>query len=489
MLKVVFPHSFSNLGGPVARLVDLHRGGIDRDWMQKRAAVMTKELATIRPEKGHSFIHLISMGAMEFSGSNRNGDAFNEKSAKFELPEPKKGTPKIITLDGGLMQYHKTFTKYAHVFKDHQNKSPELASGSVVAEAYNPDMRRGELIIKVADDKWAPELEKLARGEDTPVSMSCRVPFDICSVCGNQAASRREYCDHLKYEMGQVKEGGYQVFAINDRPCFFDISSVFRPADRIAYSLQKVAADGTPPEDFISSAEIADLWGITAPRAVLLDMSPRPVQEKLAALERMAAMEKQIEATGRLYSPDIDAAAPSSALPSDTAETLRSADWNGLMGALGQANICLPVKDFFRLVLGNKYDSVAGEMDNVQSLLPGMFSRMLKSSDGVEDVTGMQSYDPATSLVPKGVREAIDSLMPSMSLGEEPVRRRVSITIIKGAKPVATLRKSSSDRKPSSLAQYMARQYAGYQLAFARTAEGAGDRLAQGMAVLQNYVE
>jgi hypothetical protein len=485
MLKVVLPHAF-NLGVPVARIVDLHSRGVDRGWMQKRAAVLTKEIAAVRPEKGHTFIHAISLGSMEAYGANRNGDGFNEKSARYEAFDPKPGGPKSLMLDGGLMQFHQTFTKYAKVYKDHVNKDPALASGMIVAEAYNPDMRRGELLIKVQNDKWAPELEKMANGEDPPFSMSCKVPYDICSACLNKAPSRAQYCDHLKDEMGTVKEAGHQIFAINDRPCYFDYSGVFRPADRIAFGLQKVASTGEMPQEFIPSTMLAEMWGLKVPNSVLYDSSPRPVQEKLAAMERLAAMEKQIEARGQLFNPEVDQGVASGSLPEDELDKLRSVDWNELMGALAQAQVCLPMKDFFRLMLGNKYDSVAGEMGSAQSLLPGIFSRMLNSGDGVEDVTGTTAYDPATSLMPKSVRDVIESVKPSMSLAEGPVGRRLSITIIRGGSPDG-MRKLSADLRASKTAQYMAKQYAAYQLAFSRAQEGAGDGLATGLALLQNY--
>jgi hypothetical protein len=389
-------------------------------------------------------------------------------------------------LSGGLTDFHSTFTKYGKVYHDHVNKDPALASGEIVAEAYNPDMHRGELLIKLQNDKWAPELEKMARGEDTFWSMSCKVPFDTCSVCGHQAPSRKQYCDHLANEMSQVKSGGHQVYAINDRPCFFDFSGVFRPADRIAYGLHKVASTGQMPEEFIPSTMLAEMWGLKVPNSVLYDSSPRPVQEKLAAMERLAAMEKQIEATGRLFNPSVDAGVANGSLPEGELDKLRSVDWNSLMGALAQAQVCLPMKDFFRLMLGNKYDSVAGELGSAQSLLPGIFSRMLNGGDGVEDVTGTTAYDPETSAMPKCVRDVIESVKSSMSLGSEPVGRRLSITIIRGGSP-GGLRKLSADRSVSKTAAYMAKQYAAYQLAFSRAQEGAGDGLATGLALLQNY--
>jgi len=197
-------------------------------------------------------------------------------------------------------------------------------------------------------------------------------------------------------------------------------------------------------------------------------------------------MEKQIEATGRAVSPEVDSGIAEGEVPDEAINTMRSTDWNGLMGALSSANVCLPAKDFFRLVLGDKYDSVAGEMDSVQSLLPGIFSRM--SGDEVDDVTGMRTYDPETSLVSKVARDVIDSLKPGMSLDAEPVKRRIQIMIIRGGSPGGNeMRKLSHALTTSKKAEYLAKQYAAYQLAFIRTAEGAGDGLATGLTVLRNY--
>jgi len=862
MIKTVFP--FAGVGVQVARLVDVHSRGVDRDWMQKRAAVLTKEIEEVRPEEGHSFIHAISMGAGEYYGSNRNGDFFNSKAARVEFPEPEKGGPSSRMLSGGLQEYHKTFTKYAKVYHDHSNKDPELAYGDIVAEAYNPDMHRGELLIRLQDNKWAPELEKMARGENTAWSMSCRVPYDTClapgtivrtargavpiehvteadtvlthtgqyrrvtgkihtvlrrpgvgiqlrgrpdpilateehpffvmssvaatanqkqyrrkeaagdvvvgvtgyespdfveakqlneadfclfpvrregltpevdpwlsglyladgslfgvrhgrnkrkghwrltgvqwslgtdkreiidrlvdtlkqmdltprvyqlkhvkavsvvvhsrklaktlgrnfdrterkhlsprvlkwhpdyllallagwldgdgsqdikkgsvrghsvldclveglweaaiiagvpaawhrepldnewavsahinvlhfstaaavklsehstriiavprrlrqssfyiedggveyfaipimqltpvelyetynlsvesdesyvaggilshncSICGHQAPNRKEYCDHLKNEMGQVKAGGHQVYAINDRPMFFDYSGVFRGADRIAYGLRKVASTGEMPEEFIPSTMLAEQWGVSAPKSVLFDSSPHHVQEKLAAMERLAAMEKQIEATGSAVSPEIDSAVNTSNLDDDTGSKLRGLDFNEMMGALSQAKICLPVKDFFRLILGKKYDSVAGEMDDTESILPGIFGRMLNTGDGVEDVTGMKTYDPEASLLPKQIRDLIENVAPEMSLGDGPVGRRVQISIIRGGGPVKSTKnahvKSASDNK---VAHFLAKQYVAYQLAFSQSLGGKDGGLADGLMVRRNYV-
>lgn len=72
---------------------------------------------------------------------------------------------------------------------------------------------------------------------------NCKVPYDVCSICGNKAPTRKQYCEHLRYYMGRIHpETGKQVYAINTMPRFFDISQVFIPADKTAGTLLKVAS-------------------------------------------------------------------------------------------------------------------------------------------------------------------------------------------------------------------------------------------------------
>jgi hypothetical protein len=479
MNKLILTTSF-DYKMPAASLVDLHRGGPDSAYMTKRAAVMTREIASIRPEPNTSVLHLISMGAQEAYGANRNGDGFNEKSAEFEIPFHKDhgGRPHVIKMAGGLVEFHPTFEKHAHVFKDHINKDPNIASGKIVTAAYNADMRRGELLIRVDNDKWHNELEKMANGQEVPFSMSCRVPYDICSICGNEAPSRAQYCKHARDEMGAIYKSGHQSFVINDRPCFFDISGVFRPADRIAYSLQKVAS----AERVVSSAELAEMSGISAPVPVLLDGGPRSFQEKLAVMQRMASMEKQIEARGRLFDNSLDLGAETEPMPEKAADQLGPCEVRSLTNALSDAKICLPVRDFFRLVLGDRYGSVAGEMDAVKAVLPGIYSRTL--DNGAEEVAGDSTYDPEPGFLPPFVRQMIGGLVPEHSFEEGPVRKRVTIMIVRGRKPAPMAMKTASH---SEKAAELALEYARYQLASTRAS--GGDDLTCGLTVRRNYLQ
>ncbi len=64
-------------------------------------------------------------------------------------------------------------------------------------------------------------------------------------------------CDHVKFGMNQLNPDGTKNYVHNPSPNFFDISRVFRPADRTGYTLKKVAY--ASPYELYSGAEMGDL--------------------------------------------------------------------------------------------------------------------------------------------------------------------------------------------------------------------------------------
>lgn len=224
--------------------------GADRQEFLKTASdSFADQLDHIKFAKDEVPVHLIALGASEAYGPNRNGDGFKEATCR---------------------KYHDTFVKFAKFFRNHKNKAErgDPFYGIVKASAYNEDMRRVELLCALNAEKSAAdrnggfvadtELEKIARGEDMPVSMACRVPHDTCSFCKHAAKTRDEYCTREKCAAGGcksnltrlVKVGGdlHHLHVDNPNPTWFDISRVFRPADRIAYGakadyLTKAASD------------------------------------------------------------------------------------------------------------------------------------------------------------------------------------------------------------------------------------------------------
>lgn len=221
---------------------------------------------TIEKDPSKYYLHINAMGAGEYFGSNRNGDYFPEDN---------------------LLQWYKTFeTSPAHVFRHHVNKDPSIAIGKVIFSYYNPRMHRVELIAEVDREKGAPELQAIERGEFPMTSMACHTPYDVCSVCGNKAHTRAQYCEHLATQLNKTLPDGRRVMSLNVGPLkFFDISMVIRPADVTSSVLQKVASNDDMPT--VGSAEAAELEGVGYGRE-------KTASIKKEAIDKMADFIKEI---------------------------------------------------------------------------------------------------------------------------------------------------------------------------------------------------
>lgn len=284
--KRILPEGF-NFDVPSVEIVGCSsRTGLDKTAMLKRASAFEDVIADLKPQKGKTYLHVITTGAMEKYGSNRNGDSFNEESHEHTCPNPERKDKKTIKLGGGLKEYHdKSYmSKKAAVYQEHKTKDTD-PSGYIVAAAYNKPMSRGELLICVDDDKWADRLQKKASGQNIYLSMGCQVPYDICTVCHRMAKTASEHCDHFKKMRCQIMDDGTQASVINDRPEFYDISGVDVPADRIAFVLSTVNSD---PEANIKTAsfEALDTLG-TRP--------PMLLTKAASILKKLSKMEKEIE--------------------------------------------------------------------------------------------------------------------------------------------------------------------------------------------------
>lgn len=202
--------------------------------ISKHASVGSDYFKNISPIPGHSIVYVLAIGAWETYGENRNGDSFPE----FPYKEFEK--PPWIAPNEVLTQHYKSFEQYALNYRNHNNRDPQKAVGKIMKAFWNQTMHRVELLIDLENSK-APDLaERIANGEFPPVSMGCRVPYDVCSICGNHAPTRAQYCNHAKFQMRDVING-MKVSVLNPSPKLFDLSWVFKPADSTAFMMKKVA--------------------------------------------------------------------------------------------------------------------------------------------------------------------------------------------------------------------------------------------------------
>lgn len=162
------------------------------------------------PDYLYMIVRAVSAG--EYWGPNKNLDYFPEKE---------------------LLASFKTFLS-AHAFKNHENKHIENAIGDVLKAEWVDKMKCVELLIRI-DRRIAPTIVRgFEKGFMTDVSMGCRIDHSICSICGNKAKTRFDFCEHIKSMKGKVFDDGRKVYEINIGPKFHDISAVLNGAEKCA---------------------------------------------------------------------------------------------------------------------------------------------------------------------------------------------------------------------------------------------------------------
>lgn len=151
---------------------------------------------------------------------------------------------------------YKTFLN-AHCYTHHVNKDPERSIGKPVVAVLNPRMKRVELIIRIDREAARKQgadgvVARIDNGEFPDCSMGCKVPYDICMVCGNHSKTRDDYCEHLRppehlkgiFGPNKILSTGQKCCVSNTLPRFFDISFVFIGADKTAKAMAKLATRG-----------------------------------------------------------------------------------------------------------------------------------------------------------------------------------------------------------------------------------------------------
>jgi hypothetical protein len=216
-------------------------------------------LRTLKPDPRYQYVLMTPMGASEVWGRNINGDSFPELALSFNhLTEDRNARIRELVArfmaplgakipDGTPIREfgYKTFED-ALRYRHHLNKDPSIAYGDIDLSVWNPAMRRVEVIVrhwreKAAEVGASEIINDIDNGKPRSISMGCRVPFDVCTICGHLSKTTDEYCTHLKNQMGQVLPDGRVVAAINLFPRFFDLSDVIVPAASESGVIEKVA--------------------------------------------------------------------------------------------------------------------------------------------------------------------------------------------------------------------------------------------------------
>ena len=272
---------------PPSEILPAFSKGFDTGTLKKRASMFVDIIKKFERKPGYEYIHLISVADGCTYGPNSRADFYNGEPCEIKIPHPEKGCPTVIMLDGGISKYHDTFLENGGVYTEHRNKhsiNPPKSQGYIVAAGYNRPMKRGELIIGVNSDSWRDDLEKLSKGTPLKFSIGFDATHDRCSLCGHVAHTEDEHCAHVKNNPGQWDEDGNAVYMISDQGVYHDISRVRVPAERIAYSLKKVASG------------MDDLLGVATvnPDALRAMLKSASALERYNTVKKLAKIEKEV---------------------------------------------------------------------------------------------------------------------------------------------------------------------------------------------------
>jgi hypothetical protein len=479
MVKIISPSGW-DFDRPIAVPIKVSSRGLigndRREFLKTASHIFVPHVDELVEKMGKDLepVHLISHGATEAYGPNRNGDGFKEATCK---------------------RYADTFEKFAHWHRNHKNKveNGDPYYGLVKKAGYNDPMRRVELLVGLFKTKEAAErhgkqafvadreLTKLASGKDLAVSMACRVPYDQCSYCDHKARTRDDYCTASMCKAGGCKDNltrvvkvagdVHQLHVDNPHPTWFDISDVFRPADRIAYGakadyLTKAAADDFDGFYGVSSAKLAEDLGVVAPMAVILNQDDSILpgafstaveeQVKLAHGLDMLDRRPQLHPTtqvklafDRRMQGDFDIAHLGEPGTKKCAESL---------AALADEKIVLPLRDFSRLC------KKAELADAAQGHLKGVYGRMI--SDGsLERRLTHSPFALSTKTAELHTRRWAARNAGAFSLEKSAVDHRCRLASVRDNAVPKTgfgIEKSAADNKE---AEELARDYACYKVA------------------------
>ena len=374
-IKAFSPDHFDTHGEPTSEILKISSRGLELGAI-KQANLFKKIIENYTLSRDKTAVHTIAMTASDNYGFNRNGDGWTREN---------------------LLRDHPTFVKNAKVFRHHRNSPDDPSYGVVKASMYNEDMDRVELLLELDNEKCSEELSLLEKEGSFPVSMACRIKFDVCSICENRAKTAAEYCGHVKKSLGQILEDGRMVGVDNPDSTFFDISRVIRPADRVAYTLRKAASN-----EVVSGAEFAKELGYSLPFDLLVESMPKNAAERMEILSKLSDMEKRIEGVMKAHSEVPNPLEESDKGSKNLAKKLSAYTTSfyapQVMRSLADNQVMLSANEYVTMMTGSEPDpKIASE---VSVALKDIFSQSFDMAEEITKTSGYESCDlPVTGRI------------------------------------------------------------------------------------------
>jgi hypothetical protein len=226
-------------------------------------------------------------------------------------------------------------------------------------------------------------------------------------------------------------------------------------------------------KNWVSSVDLAKHAGLWIPEDLAKLEHRERHQAKLAIIGKLSEIEKEIESKLTPIDTQVSNSMEDSALDEDDTKKLKKVGLSSAMATLHNAQILLPVKDFLKL-LSHGEEGMDDIAEDVQSALPNVFSRM---KDDQDDNAAFDGDGPTSDMLD----DVIGKLLPSLGMGEIPLGKRITVTIIRGRSP-----KKAHARDTSPEIESLAKLYATYKLAFITHPRNQSSVLTRAI-VLQNY--
>lgn len=374
------------------------------------SGIVKKFREEITPRENCVYLLVIAMGAYEVWGPNNNGDAFKHEE---------------------LLRTHPRFTKEACIFVEHRNKNVDIRLGKPVLSVYNHKMWRVELVLEVdfiqakknRDVDAIKFIADIKEGKFPELSMGTHVKYDVCSICGNHARTKRDHCYHIKFELknNPYHRDGKRVCMFNPDPHFFDLSFVARGADRTAKSLEKLASE----DDYLFESEIekvAKLNELKAEFEKKADLIKKIKGITLGSIKGEAA-DKARFYLSKVLGPSIENHYRRN-LP--VAEQIEQ-ELNQETDPINKVRIIVRVRKAGYNPLLNKQKNMDEMLGEIQSVIDSIKSSLTNTDKGKDE-----AMTDALSLLEKNAQEDRVEFDPEQALKNPKVRTRYSNLDVEG---------------------------------------------------------
>lgn len=402
--------------------------------MVKQASEISELSKFAEPQAGRTQLLCLALGSGEYWGCNRNGDYFTKEANE---------------------KYHPTFVKFGFVHKNHKNKPWDDKFGVIKQSFYNPRMERVELLLDIPNDLNKEIIEKVAEGLDVPVSMAAKLPWDKCSSCGNirKTAAAKDTCECIRTKLTKIASDGSQVYAVNEHPRFFDISFVYKPADRTAYVMKKVAS-AEDKEIVKSATDLATEYGLDNSPIEINTSRPlsKSAMEMFEFIHKLAELEKKVEGVIRgednkhvkdVLEDVLPAASNKSELTKKSMQLFQHAPKRMLFASLADRGVILSPQEFVKVAAGPAAD---GLMEKVMPLIKGIFSRLAELKPQTFQDNYPEQDLEIDKVQPHGkMSKGLEDIDDRSALPKPVIRRSITIVMI-GKKPKSPDVENKSDK-------------------------------------------